>query len=179
MKKSTYLLVLLAALTFITCSKDDGNSQSESSTSLITGDWDLTNFEIPKGKSTLEAAGESVITDFTATGKNFSSIISFSENPNTLVSDGSFDTALEISSNGIPAITQEVSGEDYFLTGSWKLEGDKLTITNEALDQTDIATILTLNETSLKFEVSILRTFFIQDIEIKTEGKAIYTLERK
>lgn len=179
MKKSTYLIALLFSLAFISCSKDDGDSEPDSSASLIAGDWDLTNFEILDGKSTLSVAGQTSVLDYTSTGKNYASVITFSENPNTLVSSGSFDTILEMSVDGAPAFTQEIAGEDYLITGTWKLEGDKLTITNEALEQTDIADVLTLDSTTLIFEISLNRTVVISDLPFELEGTAVYTLKRK
>ncbi|TYP75906.1 lipocalin family protein [Aquimarina intermedia] len=181
MKKSTYLITLFLALTFISCSKDDGDSASEpeSSASLIAGDWDLTNFEIADGKSTLSVQGQTSVTDYSSTGKNFASVITFSENPNTLVSSGSFDTVIEMSVDGVTTFTQVVPGEDYLVTGTWKLEGDELTITNEALEQTDIANVLTLDTTTLIFEINLNRTLQVSGFPFELEGTAVYTLKRK
>lgn len=120
------LIVLFSALTLIltSCSSDD-DSTSDINADIV-GTWVGTEM-VYEGTSETEIYGLPIEIDFTGEAYDISTKLIFSENPNTLVSEGSYSIKLEYEQNGITE-TQVVEDQSFLASGTWELNGDTLIV---------------------------------------------------
>lgn len=125
MKKYILLSVIsLGILVFSSCSKDN-DGVSEASEASIIGTWNLTALEATDGKSDTTIDGTSVPTTFEAVGKDFDTVVIFSENPQIVTSEGSYTTVVTTTVMG-ETTTDEQVGENFFESDTWRLDGNTL-----------------------------------------------------
>ncbi len=124
--KKLFLLSILTAfsLIFTSCSKDE-DGVSNVSESKIAGSWNLTALETTDGTSDTNFEGTSIPTTFDAVGKDFDTVVTFSEEPQIVTSEGSYTTVLTTTIMGETS-TQEEDGEDFFQSDEWRLDGNIL-----------------------------------------------------
>ncbi|MDF4204728.1 hypothetical protein PXD56_17285 [Maribacter sp. SA7] len=125
MKKIHLLFVVITyAIALSSCSNDE-DAVSNASESQITGTWNLTALESNDGQSDTNFDGTSILTTFTEVGKDFDTVITFTENPNIVTSEGNYTTVTTTTIMGETS-TEEVIGEDFFENNEWRLEGNIL-----------------------------------------------------
>tara|TARA_R110002074_G_scaffold86875_1_gene191772 strand:+ start:50811 stop:51338 length:528 start_codon:yes stop_codon:yes gene_type:complete len=124
--KKLFLLSIFTVFTlvFSSCSKDE-DGVSNASESKITGSWNLTALETNDGTSDTNFDGTSIPTTFDAIGKDFNTVVTFSEEPQVVTSEGSYTTVLTTTVLGETS-TQEEEGEDFFQSDEWRLDGNIL-----------------------------------------------------
>lgn len=124
--KKFFLLSVFTAFTLIfsSCSKDEDGVSNASEASII-GTWNLTALEATDGRSDTSFDGTSIPTTFTAVGKDFNSIVTFSEEPQIVTSEGSYTSVLTTTIMGETS-TEEEEGEDFFQSDEWRLDGNIL-----------------------------------------------------
>ncbi|WP_025741148.1 hypothetical protein [Aquimarina pacifica] len=187
MKRISFILFLLSFSLFTACSDDDNaNEQEDDSSELtgtLTGDWNLTGLTASDGTLNTTVEGQAVSLSYTAIGKDFNTEVSFSESPNVVTSSGSFTTEVTFSFFGIEE-SQEVPGQEFAIVGTWSLEGDQLTILNTTTSEERIATVTTLTDTTLIFEIEIDENledstlFEGFDLTGTITGTVVYTLTK-
>ena len=143
--KKIFLLSIITAFTlvFISCSNDE-DAVSNTSEEEIVGVWNLTALEATNGRSE---------TTFEAVGKDFQTVVTFSEDPQTVVSEGSYTTVLSTTIGGENQ-TQEQEGEDFFESEKWRLDGSILYF---GADEEEVGfTIIELTDSkmSLRYELN-------------------------
>ncbi len=183
MKKISFILFLLTTTLFVACDDDDSSEDDGGSeiTASIVGDWSLVGFNIDNGATVTEFSGQSFTVDYSSYGTDFDTQVSFSEDPNIVSSSGSYTTVLTYSFLGAEE-TQEVPSQEFNIVGTWNLTDNQLTISNTEGEY--VATVITLTETSLVFEIEIdedlssVSGFEGLDISGSTTGTAVYTLSR-
>ena len=161
--KKTFLksaIILFSIIAFIGCSKSDEDVSYNASDLL--GEWNLASFNY-SGDVKIETNGISVTaSSFNGVGRDINTTSIFSENPNKVISEGSYSTEFSLNFNGqTNTNTQEVSS--FRDESEWQLNGDILTITNGSLVSVDLpdgadivdidqseAQIIELNSNSLK-----------------------------
>jgi len=158
--KKILLSTLLSAFTlvFLSCSNDE-NAVTNASESQITGTWNLTALETKDGRSDTNFDGTSIPTTFTAVGKDFDTVVTFSENPNIVTSEGSYTTVITTTVMGETS-TEEETGEDFFESDEWRLDGSILYFGTGDEEVGFTITELTDGKMSLRYEVDETVDFF-------------------
>ena len=144
MNKLKFIFVFVAALGMIACSEDEGSSTDSGG---ISGTWAPTALTY-NGTSSITVQGQTVTMDFDATGTDFTDTMV------TFNNDGTFDS----SGNGIvvemsmefmgQTTTQEFSGQSFIENGTWEVNGNIMTVTNEGSEPMEF-NIVEMNDTTL------------------------------
>jgi hypothetical protein len=159
MKKVFFLsLITVFSLVFTSCSNDE-DAVSNASESEITGTWNLTALETKNGRSDTNFDGTSIPTTFTAVGKDFNTVVTFSENPNIVTSEGSYTTVVTTTVMGETS-TEEETGEDFFESDEWRLDGSTLYFGSGEEEVGFTITELTDSKMSLRYEIDETVDFF-------------------
>ena len=160
MKKLFFLSIITAfTLVFTSCSNDE-DAVSNTSEEDIIGVWNLTALEANDGRSETTIEGTVIPANFKAVGKDFQTVVTFSEDPQTVVSEGSYTTVLSTTIGGENQ-TQEQEGEDFFESEKWRLDGSTLYFGSG--DEEVGFTIVELNDSkiSLRYELNeTVESFF-------------------
>lgn len=147
MKYLHLTLVALLVVSLFSCSK---NEDSPKPSEQLVGKWRMTSFTYT-GSSTTNYGGESTTAPFSGTGKDMDAHISFASNPNTYTSTGDYTIELTMDMGG-EKITQDYPVQDFMGSGSWSRTGNKVTITDKATGKSAPATILQLDDNTLKIQ---------------------------
>tara|TARA_R110002049_G_scaffold309014_2_gene515820 strand:+ start:665 stop:1225 length:561 start_codon:yes stop_codon:yes gene_type:complete len=123
-------------LIFSACEKEDKTSPSSNqsttpivSSSTLVGDWEMTSLDYA-GASSVSAGGSTITTQFTGVGKNFTYTIEFTDNPKRYSATGGYTVTLTSLFNGSSNV-QDVPIPDASSSGTWSLNGNTLTITDD------------------------------------------------
>jgi hypothetical protein len=170
--KITKLLLLSLVVIFFSCSEDE---DPKPTTEGMVGAWAITALDY-KGTTTTSAEGLSMKAEFTGTGKDMNLITTFGANPNIVTSQGSYTIVLTTNMMG-QTETQEYPFEEVVTDGTWSLNGNTLTITNDFDSQT--ATIVEQNSTTLKVRIDVDETESDQGITVSTKVQATYTFTKQ
>lgn len=138
-----FLFTAFISLT-ISCSSDD-DSSSPANSSDIVGVWQGTAVDY-RGTSTTTMQGQTITADYVGEAYDIDYTLTFTENPNKVISDGSYSIELTTTVNG-QSTTQNVPNLEFLSTGDWSINGSTLSITVD--DETDDATIVELTNNSL------------------------------
>ncbi len=151
--KKYFLLSIITAFTlvFSSCSKD-GDGISNASEASIIGTWNLTAFETKDGKSDTNFDGTSIPTTFKAVGKDFDMVVNFSEEPKIVTSEGTFTAVVTTTVMG-ETTTEEQSGEDFFESNEWRLDGNILYFGTGEEEVGFTITELTDSKMSLRYKI--------------------------
>ncbi|WP_116772446.1 hypothetical protein [Maribacter litoralis] len=159
MKKIFFSTLLsVFALAFTSCSNDE-DAVTNASEAEIVGTWNLTALETKDGRSDTNFDGTSIPTTFTAVGKDFDTVVTFSENPNIVTSEGSYTTVVTTTVMGETS-TDEETGEDFFESDEWRLDGSTLYFGSGEEEVGFTITELTDSKMSLRYEIDETVDFF-------------------
>lgn len=171
MRKSFLLTILTAfSLFFLSCSKDKEEVLIASEASVI-GAWNLTALEATDGTIDLTVDGTTIPSTFEALGKDFDMVVTFSEEPKTITSEGTYTTVLTTTVMG-ETTTEEQPGEDFFEAETWRLDGNTLYFSNGTEEIGLTITALTDTTMSLSYEIDETVDF----LGILTSVTATYTM---
>ena len=145
-------------LVFSSCSKDE-DGVSDASESKIAGSWNLTALETTDGRSDTNFEGTSIPTTFDAIGKDFDTVVTFSEEPQIVTSEGSYTTVLTTTVMG-ETTTEEEAGEDFFQSDEWRLDGSTLYFGTGVEEVGFTITELTDSKMSLRYKMDETVDFF-------------------
>ena len=151
--KKLFLLSIFTIFTlvFSSCSKDE-DGVSNASESKIVGSWNLTALEATDGKSNTNFDGTSIPATFEAIGKDFDTVVIFSEDPQIVTSEGSYTTVLTSTVMGETS-TEEQTGENFFESDEWRLDGSTLYF-GTGVDEVGFTIIeLTNSKMSLRYKL--------------------------
>ncbi|MDO6472924.1 hypothetical protein [Maribacter sp. 1_MG-2023] len=160
--KKVFLLSIITVFTlvFTSCSNDDDGAVSSATEEEVVGTWNLTALEATDGRSDTTIEGTTIPATFKAVGKDFQTIVTFSEDPQVVTSEGSYTTVLSTTIAG-ENDTQEQEGEDFFASEKWRLDGSTLYFGS---GEEEIGyTIVELNDSkmSLRYELNeTVESFF-------------------
>ncbi|CAH8283137.1 lipocalin-like protein [Mariniflexile fucanivorans] len=170
MKKITILFIALA-LALSSCSSDDSLDISGD----LVGTWIGVDVDYT-GSTETTVSGEKIKATFVGEAYDVDYSLVFTENPNEVVSDGSYSVKLTTKYNG----ETEVSNTEnltFLSSGSWNKSGNKLTIEDD--NETTTATILELTDTTLKIAISQTENISEQGLTFKYDVKVIATYIRQ
>lgn len=165
-------MVSLAVL-FFSCS-DDEPTPALPTVEGLTATWDLTAIDY-SGTTATTFEGSTIKATFTGKGKNLDYTTTFSVDPNTVVSQGSYTIELKTTVAG-QTTTEDQEFNDAFMDGTWELDGRTLIITNDGLSQEAVITKQT--DDVLEAKVNIEESFSFSEMTVSTKVKAIYKFRK-
>ena len=170
--KITKFFLLSLAVIFLSCSEDEDVKPTIEG---MVGQWAITALDY-KGTTTTTAQGTSIKAGFTGTGKNMDLITTFGASPNTVTSEGSYTIVLKTTYMG-QSMTEEYETDETVTDGTWDLNGNTLTVTNDF--GTETATVLEQTSTTLKLKAEVSESESDQGITVSTKIEAIYTFTKQ
>ncbi len=173
MKKLNYLCVALLLL-FASCSNDDGGTPPDVSGDLL-GVWIGQDVDFT-GTAVTEYLGQDIVANLVGEGYDVDYTLTFSENPNEVISDGSYNLEYTMTVLG-QTQTDTMENVDLLGDGTWERSGNVLTI--ESQGQIAIATILELTDTTLKLGIETTQDVSQQGLIFATTINAITTYTRQ
>lgn len=139
------LFLFTAFLTLtISCSKDDDNPTITNNGEIV-GVWKGTTVDYT-GNQTISGQGQNTTATYVGEAYDVDYTLTFTENPQKVISDGSYSIELTTTVNG-QTTTQNVEGLEFLSSGDWTINGNTLSITVD--NETDDASILELTENTL------------------------------
>lgn len=168
------LLLFFISITVLSCSNDDeGGSQVGSDAALI-GQWVGTGIDY-SGNTVTEFQGQTINADFVGEAFDIDYTLTFSENPNEVISDGTYSIELTTTILG-QSTTETVPNIGFLESGTWVKDGDQLTITNNG--QTTTATIVELTNDTLVISAVEEETLSQQGATITSTVNLLATFTR-
>jgi len=154
--KKYFLLSFIGIFTlvFSSCSNDKDGVSNASEDSII-GTWNLTALEATDGRSNTTIEDTSIPATFNAIGKDFDTIVTFSEEPQLVTSEGSYTSVLTTTIMG-QTETEEQEGEDFFQSDEWRLDGNILYFGTG--DEEVGFTIIELNDSKMSLRYNLDET---------------------
>ncbi|KAB1067620.1 hypothetical protein F6U93_10060 [Tamlana haliotis] len=171
------ILLITCILVLTSCSSNE-NEASDISGDLV-GTWTATDL-VYEGSYETTIAGEDFETYYYGEADEMTNTLTFTESPNTVISEGSYNISLEYTINGVTD-TDYIVGEEFLQSGSWELDGDELIIENDdEVNQEEAPSIKILTLTKDKLVISSTETIELEEngVEIKSLIKMISTFKR-
>ncbi|AFL81245.1 hypothetical protein Aeqsu_1766 [Aequorivita sublithincola DSM 14238] len=152
-----FLFVTLISIT-ISCSKKDDNPEPVIS---INATWKASAIDY-KINQTFNGPGQTVIKNYNGITSDVTYTMSFSENPNRVITNGGYD--IELATFGGQTIIQNII---FFPNGTWSLAGNQLSVSDGT--EIEVLTVVELtanklvlngvkNETSTQGDVTLNST---------------------
>jgi len=167
--KKFALYLFIATTTFLVSCSDDEDAPTVD-TSLLAGEWNLTEIRTENGKATatIPASPIPISVGFSLTGKDYNATLTFTESdtqgaPNTFTGAGGFTVIGTLKLPIGDPITEEEIIPDFFGSGEWSISENNLSTTVQG--QTITYDIIELTAQKLVLKVSLVgeeRT--VQDI---------------
>ncbi len=170
--KITKPFLLGLAVIFLSCGEDDDPLPTSQG---MLGAWAMTAVDYT-GTSTTTALGNSIKVDYAGTGKDMNLTTTFTENPNTVTSEGNYIIVLKTTAQGQTS-TAEYPFDEVVTDGTWTLTGNTLTVTDSNGAQK--ATILSQTSTTFKMRMDVKESESSLGITVSTDIHITYTFERK
>lgn len=167
---SAFVLLTLAA-----CSKDEPETISVNTSDLV-GTWNLVSLECNDGTTVSEAFGVKSTATFITTGKDYNAKATFSSNPNKYLSQGTYTSITKTTTSG-QTETEETPFEDFAFTGTWKVEGNKLIVSNTG-EPDQIAEITKFDAKSLEYKTVINEVVDFAGFKVTVKGTYITKMSR-
>lgn len=155
-KGLTILTITVSVISFSSCSDDDGDSSPAASpaqriaSSTLVGNWEMTSLDYA-GTSSNTVAGQTITTEFTGVGKDFTYTLTFSDNPKEFVSTGGYTVELTSIFAG-QSTTQDVPIPNAGTTGTWELNGNTLVLVDNNTNETSTTEILSGSNNSFSYD---------------------------
>lgn len=170
--KITRILLLSLTVILLSCSDDDAPQPTSQG---MVGTWAIAAVDYT-GTSTTTAQGTTIKADYTGTGKDMNVTTTFSENPNRVISEGSYIIVLKTTMLG-QTTTDEYPFDEVVSDGTWTLDGNTLTINGP--NGPEKATILDQSNTALKMRMDVKQSQTSQGVSVSTDVQIIYTFTKK
>lgn len=170
--KKLNLLFIAITLVLTSCSSDDSKPEVSGD---IVGTWDMVDYSYT-GTTVTKAQGQTLSADFIGSAYNINSTITFEENPNNIISEGSFSLELTTTVSGQTSVShvhnlESVSG------GTWELVNGELRTNSNG--QTGNMKIEKLTESSLVLAVKEKQDLSQSGVSIVSDINAKVYFERK
>ncbi|RED45490.1 hypothetical protein DFQ10_102363 [Winogradskyella eximia] len=176
MKKLSLLFLLCISIAVLSCSSDDSDSTPEISEEAVLGTWIGVDVNYTS-TSTINLGGESFVTTTVGEGYDVDYTITFNENPQTFLSEGSYSAELTVTSFGQTQV-QNVENYEFGINGEWSLVGNQLSITNDEGEDA-IYTIEFLSNGLIQLTALVEDTIIQNGIETDIVANTITTYERQ
>ena len=170
MKKLSFLFIAFV-FTLTSCSTDDSDTSSDSSGDIV-GTWIGLDVDYSGSTVTVIPGSADLVSDYVGEAYDVDYTLTFSENPNELVSEGSYSIELTTTTLGQTQV-DNLENLEFLSDGTWNKVGDQLTIVSNGATST--GTILELTSTSLILELNQVQDVSQQGFTITTTINAITT----
>lgn len=146
MKKLIALCITLICI-ITSCSTESVDSDNNSST--IVGTWEMVDYDY-SGTTVTEFQGQSSTTTFTGEAYDIDNKITFEENPNKFISEGSYNIKLTYTVSG-QTTTQNIENLEALTTstGAWEILDGELMTSSSINNETGKFKIEKLTESTL------------------------------
>lgn len=174
MKKINLIFIFTLTFFIMSCDNDDSNEPDidpVTASADILGNWNLVASETTNGRIATNALGLTINANFTSVGQDFDTSVTFSDDPRTVTSNGSYTTVITTEIAGVTE-TEEIPGEDFFGAAEWRIENDQLIFTEDGADIS--FDILELNDSTLSLRVDIDET--TEELGATSSITATYTI---
>ena len=171
------LFLLSLSVFFIACSSDDDSTGVSIAEADLVGTWDLTSFE-QSGSTSTTVAGQTIASTFTAVGSQFDFTTTFTADPNQASSEGTY--VIDVRTETAGEVVEEqatVDSNDFdsgALSGTWRIEGDKLLTNESGQDAEYTVTAFSGNSITLNLTLQQSLTIEGQTIDINTSANVTY-----
>ena len=142
-----FILLALSAPLFFGCNSNEPTPDSETS---LVGEWNVTSVDY-SGTTVTEYLNQTYSVDYTGVGSNIDASYTFNENK-SFTGSGTYDATLTITSEGSAPYKETVEDLGFVVAGTWKIDGDQITLTSN--NESSSATIVKLTETEMELKVS-------------------------
>jgi hypothetical protein len=145
----SFFIVLSAAIVLTTGCKKDSETEPTIN-SDITGVWNCTAIDYT-GTTVTEVSGQSITAEFVGEGYDIDFTLTFVDDPNEVTSAGSYSIKLTTTYLGQSTV-QNVESQPFVYTGTWSMDNNTISITNDGV--TDVATITELTDNTLVITIT-------------------------
>lgn len=175
-------VLALLFIAFVSCSGDDDDASVQ--TSDLTGEWNLQEMDY-SGTSTVNFGGTTASTSYSGELISGGALVTFNDD-NTWTSGGSYTIRLTTNMEGMTDV-QDVPVSDFSGSGTYSVNGNKITTTQEEYDLEEPFTIspmgieeatiseLTADRLVLTFDYAETTTMNGMEVEITMEGYQVLT----
>ncbi|AXT51226.1 hypothetical protein D1818_10455 [Aquimarina sp. BL5] len=178
MKKLTLLLFLTSTTLFLSCGSDDNDPSIGIDETQITGEWKLEAFRLDNGQTFVESEGTRVLfSEFSSFGKDFNTIVTFSEDPQTFTSDGGYTTVLTNTVLGQETTTQEIPTPGFAASGEWIIENGNLILDVQGTEES--FKISGLNSQTLLLEKALNESIPFSGFTQVSTGMTFFTFTKQ
>jgi len=144
--KNLFLILTLTSV-LVSCGNDD-DAHVPTNSEKIIGNWELNQFMVNGNSVTTVGDEDPIEATIASIGETFTDAFSKFTHPSTTERSGSFLLVTTTTIGGQAVEKQEII--QFNTSGSWKIEGDKLTIKNGGEDE--VYDIVELSDTILKLK---------------------------
>lgn len=169
--KKLNLLCIAFALVLTACSSDDDGGTPANTSGDLLGTWIGVDVDYT-GNSTTSAQGQTLESTFVGEAYDVDYMLTFTENPNEVVADGSYSIELTTTTLGQSQV-DNIENLEFINDGTWSRVGDQLTIVNG--EATSVGTIVELTDTMLRLAISQTDTQTQPDFEFTSTVNAVMT----
>lgn len=169
--KITKLFFLSLVVILFSCDKEEDPLPTSEG---MEGEWTITGINY-SGTTTTSAFGLSATVNHTGTGKNMDLTTTFTRDPNTVASEGSYTIEVKNTALG-QTVTEELHFTEVLIDGTWTLEGRTLTIANTGIEQE--ATVTRQTSTALELRININESETAQGTTVATNIQIVYTFQK-
>lgn len=169
-------LILTITTVLISCNTDDDAPHIPTNSEKIIGTWELNGFTTNGTTTTTVGSEDPIEAIITSKGETFTNaMITYNENPKTIEGSGSFllVTTTKIGQN--EEVEQEIA--EFDPSGNWKIEDNKLTITDDNDDE--VYDIISLTDKILEVKGFSEETITIGSTVVVEKLTANMTFEKK
>lgn len=178
MKTLKLLFITLFIISFTACSSEDDSNDNNNPTDTnadLTGTWNLEGLNV-ETESVSTIQGQSFTSTSVGEGTNIDYQMIFSENPNEVIGEGSFDMEFTITFAG-QTQTETLPGEPIIGDlGTWTREGNNLIISING--ETPTYEITQLTESTLVLNVTQVDEVTEQGVTTVATSNGTLTLSR-
>ena len=168
---SGFCIVAAVVFLFIGCKKDE-----DATPGSLPGTWRMTDVHADNGVSTTTVLGQEISYTYSFHGKDYSTMTTFTENPNEFTSTGSYTAVTTINFQG-QMTTTETPVDAASGTGTWSINGS--TFTQVFAGETAEFEILELSDSKFRLKQDLDVTFDDNGSLVHNTATVYSTFEKK
>ena len=120
--------------------------------------------------------GQNISATFNGEGYDVDYTLTFTENPNKVVSDGSYSIELTTTANG-QSTTQNIENLEFLSSGEWSMNGNTLNVTVD--NETDEITIVQLTDDTMVLKGQEVQTMSQGGFTVTSTTNIILTFTKQ
>lgn len=169
---SLILLALLGVL--FSCGGDDSDDIMNSDP--LVGEWRMVSLDYSGTSTTINPYGPPLVSEFVGTARDINTTITFNSD-NTFSSEGAYTIDL-VTDYGGTTFEESTEFEGFMGSGTWALDGNTLTTTDNATGETSELDLQNLTDDGWGVDVMNSRTTEVQGFTVIQEVNTSFFFER-